>query len=1004
MAAAVDDHRPVVAGRPQRRLRLGAGARATSSSAPSSSGSSGPSWSWPGPGSASRSAPGGRHRRPARWRCRVDVGHPPARPSRRTARRPRCSSGRAGGGARSTSVITLRAGPARRARHGDARHRLGRAVRAAVVDAAGCGSPCPSALHVAPRCGRPEAPRSAPRRRGGRRPSIGPDRRRACPGAPARTRPGDNRRLVHWRATAHAGDADGARAGATGGRAGHVTVDLPADPDEAERVAERALGTVVRLLEGGAPVLLATREPSGPVLAPVADRRGAGRRLARAVARRRRGRDRRHEARAARRRERSSRRSAGPTSRGRPRTRSGCGWPAWARCSWRSPPAPRWTRSPGRPPSAPWCSSSAGMAFSYRHPGPAARVGQGPGGGRRHRRLRLVLPRRSARRRRASRRSMNPLTRPARLRPGGALLPRAVPARPAVLARRVGRPDGGGRRAQAIDLRFGLYVVAWACFGLWGLTEMWTSASGGGRMSASGLVLALVATSTAAAAVFLVLPAPVVSSRVSFICPGRRRRLHRRPGGLAGDSGSPAQLSRAGSPQPDPGRRLSRLRRQPQHGPARQPGQHAGDAGPGPAPVVLGGRDLRHLAGPELDGSRSRSRSRVAPELALRPADLARATCPSGRATCRRSTSRTPPPTSCSTRRARASCGSPPARSTSPTTAPSSRPSAWAAGPSTRSIRRSAPRPRRNSGPTTARSPLPPTSQRQDVQLPHAYPRVLALARSVTAGDTTTYDKVQSLIALDRRPHPLLRRHPAAAGRRRHGRRVPLRQPGRVLRADLHVARRHAALPRHPRPRGRRLRARRLQPDHRPLPGPRRRRPRLGPGVVPGLRVAELRPDGGRCRPTSPSPGATALHDVGAALRRIPPVPVAVVARGRRSWSSCSVRWRRSRPATWAERVARSIERAGRRAGRPRRPSETLAEYAARLDELAGRGASTWGRLASSVEASAYGGHDPPPAAQRAMVDEARRTRVVRGGPVAGAAPDRPSPWARGCGTDAPEA
>ena len=33
-----------------------------------------------------------------------------------------------------------------------------------------------------------------------------------------------------------------------------------------------------------------------------------------------------------------------------------------------------------------------------------------------------------------------------------------------------------------------------------------------------------------------------------------------------------------------------------------------------------------------------------------------------------------------------------------------------------------------------------------------------------------------------------------------------------------------------------------------------------------------------------PSPGATALHDVGAALRRIPPVPVAVVLGGRLWW------------------------------------------------------------------------------------------------------------------------
>ncbi len=64
-----------------------------------------------------------------------------------------------------------------------------------------------------------------------------------------------------------------------------VTVDLPQDPDEAERVAECALGTVVDLLQGGSTVLLGTFEPSGRVLALVADRRGAGRRLARAVVR-----------------------------------------------------------------------------------------------------------------------------------------------------------------------------------------------------------------------------------------------------------------------------------------------------------------------------------------------------------------------------------------------------------------------------------------------------------------------------------------------------------------------------------------------------------------------------------------------------------------------------------------------------------------------------------------------------------------------------------------------
>ena len=62
-----------------------------------------------------------------------------------------------------------------------------------------------------------------------------------------------------------------------------VTVSLPPDAEEAERISERALGTIVLLLDRGLPVVLGTTEASGPVEAPVEDRRQAGRRLARAV-------------------------------------------------------------------------------------------------------------------------------------------------------------------------------------------------------------------------------------------------------------------------------------------------------------------------------------------------------------------------------------------------------------------------------------------------------------------------------------------------------------------------------------------------------------------------------------------------------------------------------------------------------------------------------------------------------------------------------------------------
>jgi uncharacterized protein (DUF58 family) len=143
--------------------------------------------------------------------------------------------------------------------------------------------PLPSALHVAPRRGRAQPPLQ--------RPDEGPgdvlDRPRSNEGLPRGARPyvpGDSRRLVHWGSTAHAGKLMVRELELPAAEPVTITVELPADPEAAERVAEDALGTVVGLLEGGAPVVLGTREATGPVLGSVADRRGAGRRLARAVA------------------------------------------------------------------------------------------------------------------------------------------------------------------------------------------------------------------------------------------------------------------------------------------------------------------------------------------------------------------------------------------------------------------------------------------------------------------------------------------------------------------------------------------------------------------------------------------------------------------------------------------------------------------------------------------------------------------------------------------------
>jgi uncharacterized protein (DUF58 family) len=143
--------------------------------------------------------------------------------------------------------------------------------------------PLPVALHVAPRSGPRQPPRPIPDE------GVGEllNRPRSDAGLPRGARPyvpGDSRRLVHWGSTAHAGRLMVREQERPAAEPVTITVELPADAEAAERVAEGALGTLVGLLEGGSPVLLGTREPSGPVLGPVGDRRGAGRRLARAVA------------------------------------------------------------------------------------------------------------------------------------------------------------------------------------------------------------------------------------------------------------------------------------------------------------------------------------------------------------------------------------------------------------------------------------------------------------------------------------------------------------------------------------------------------------------------------------------------------------------------------------------------------------------------------------------------------------------------------------------------
>jgi len=96
-------------------------------------------------------------------------------------------------------------------------------------------------------------------------------------------RPGDSRRWVHWPATAHSGELMVREMEGPTAEPVVVVVTLPADEDAAEAVAEEAFGTLVALFDRGTQVLLTTTEPGGRRSGAVADRRSAGRRLARAV-------------------------------------------------------------------------------------------------------------------------------------------------------------------------------------------------------------------------------------------------------------------------------------------------------------------------------------------------------------------------------------------------------------------------------------------------------------------------------------------------------------------------------------------------------------------------------------------------------------------------------------------------------------------------------------------------------------------------------------------------
>jgi hypothetical protein len=529
--------------------------------------------------------------------------------------------------------------------------------------------------------------------------------------------------------------------------------------------------------------------------------------------------------------------------------------------------------------------------------------------------------------------------------------------------------------AQAIDLRFGSYALVWSAFGIWSLVELWSASSGGARVSLIGLGSALFGVSVMAALIFLVLPAPTVAVRINFQSRAGAGGPVGTPSALAGDSGQATQLSHPGRPggrtqvggylgfagSLDTALRgklsktvVMRVRAQRpsywvgetfdswdgQSWTASKPATHPlGDGSPFSLPASTGNTydgamDLQtfYVASPTADLV---FHAETATELWF--------------------------PTSTVFFSNDGTIVSPIGLGHGAIYTVESAVSS----PTAASLRQS-----------FGGLSLGTVDRKRFTELPHPYPQAQALAESITASAPTTYDKVQALISwMGANTHYSLDIPPLAPGADTVNEFLFGDRTGfcEQISTSLAVMLRSLGIP-----------------------------AREAVGYVPGpynpiTDLYEVRAEDAHAwvqvwfpghgwqsfDPTAvvplanPAPGATALADLGHAVGRVPVVPVSallVVAAA----TSAAIRRRRRRPATWAEKMAQRIERAGRRAGRPRHPSETMAEYAGALDARSPDRPAEWSRLASTVEASAYGGREPPADAQRDLLDATRRIRIDR--------------------------
>jgi transglutaminase-like putative cysteine protease len=540
--------------------------------------------------------------------------------------------------------------------------------------------------------------------------------------------------------------------------------------------------------------------------------------------------------------------------------------------------------------------------------------------------------------------------------------------------------------AQAVDLGFGLYALTWIAFGLWGLVSMWGSASEGGRIRSGGLVATVATVAVLGAVVLAVLPAPHVAGRIDFPANSAGGAGLPGAGGLAGDAGRASEPARAGSPSGatrvggflgfathlDTALRGSLGNTVVMRVRAQRPSYWIGetfDTWDGeswkvpvknvPTALYSGSPFIvpPTVDSPDVTGSRTGQSdlqtfymSQSSPNLIFHADSAAEVWFPahdiylSGHDTI-----------------------------VSPI----------ALGPgaiyTVRSVVNTATSAQLETvtgTPASTESPSQAKALRPDLELPHPYPRVQALAERITAKKKTTDAKIQALISwMGTHTHYSTNIPPLPPGADTVDEFLFGNRTGfcEQISTAMAVMLRSIGIP-----------------------------AREAVGYVPGSYnpITDLYEVQGKDAhawvqvwfahygwqsfdPTAvvplanPSPGSALLHDAGRALRRLPLVPLGVVL-AVAAVIAVFVAWRRRRPATWAIGVARRMERAGARAGRPRQPGETITEYATALDDMAGDASGTWSALAWLVEASAYGERDPSPEERRRAEQLSRTTRSDR--------------------------